>query len=59
MACQCLAVVVGYAALAYLAYKMWNSFYSTVFPYLFAVPQNLQVLAGAKWAGGFSIRRLQ
>lgn len=42
--------VIGYAGLFYLFYKALNSVYQIIFPYLFAVPQNLQVLAGARWA---------
>lgn len=36
-----------------------NIIYAIVFPYLFAVPHNLQVLAGAKWAGKIFLYVLQ
>jgi len=54
MACDCVVTATGYAVLFYLAYKLFTAAYNVIFPYMFAVPQNLQVLAGAKWAGGWS-----
>ena len=50
MACSFLFTVFGYLAIAYFVQKLLRTAYNIVFPYLFAVPQNLQVLAGAKWA---------
>lgn len=50
MACNCLITLGGYAAITFVVYKILQSLYATIFPYLFAVPHNLQVLAGAKWA---------
>jgi 17beta-estradiol 17-dehydrogenase / very-long-chain 3-oxoacyl-CoA reductase len=47
--CWCVSLI-GYAALALLVRKFFVSFYQIVFPYLFAVPQNLRVLAGGDWA---------
>jgi hypothetical protein len=49
MDCFCLTIA-GYAAFIYLFAKILQTLYNIVFPYLFAVPQNLQVLAGARWA---------
>jgi hypothetical protein len=49
MDCFCLTFA-GYAAFIYLFAKILQTLYNIVFPYLFAVPQNLQVLAGARWA---------
>jgi len=46
----CVYAWIGYATTAYLLYKLFNAVYAIVFPYLYAVPQNLLVLAGAKWA---------
>lgn len=50
MACSFLFTVFGYIAIAYFMQKLLRTAYNIIFPYLFAVPQNLQVLAGAKWA---------
>ena len=49
MTCSCVSLA-GYAVLAFLAYKLFTTLYNIIFPYLFAVPQNIAVLAGAKWA---------
>ncbi|KAI1728439.1 short chain dehydrogenase domain-containing protein [Ditylenchus destructor] len=50
MVCDCLLTLGGYAALAFVLCKIFQSLYATIFPYKFAVPHNIQVLAGAKWA---------
>jgi 17beta-estradiol 17-dehydrogenase / very-long-chain 3-oxoacyl-CoA reductase len=50
MTCGCFVTIAGYVALAILIKKLACSAYNIIFPYLFAVPQNLPVLAGAKWA---------
>jgi len=47
---MCWYELVGYATVAYLLYKVAMALYAIVFPYLYAVPQNILVLAGAKWA---------
>lgn len=49
MTCSYIAFA-GYIAIVYALLKLLRSVYNVVFPYLFAVPQNLPVLAGAKWA---------
>lgn len=51
MVCDCLISLFGYGVSAYAVYKLFQIFYAIVFPYFYAVPHNLQVLAGAKWAG--------
>ncbi|KAI1720354.1 very-long-chain 3-oxooacyl-coA reductase [Ditylenchus destructor] len=50
MVYEYLLTLAGYGALAFGIYKIFQSLYATIFPYLFAVPHDLQVLAGAKWA---------
>jgi len=50
MVCECFAKTVGYGFLVYIAYKLLASLYNIIFPYMYAVPHNLQALAGAKWA---------
>jgi 17beta-estradiol 17-dehydrogenase / very-long-chain 3-oxoacyl-CoA reductase len=50
MVCSCVVNALGYGVIAYIVYKVLHTIYVTVFPYLFAVPHNIQVLAGAKWA---------
>jgi len=43
-------IIAGYVLLTRLVLKAFTYLYDIIFPYHFAVPQNLQVLAGAKWA---------
>uniref|UniRef100_A0A915M7N8 Uncharacterized protein n=1 Tax=Meloidogyne javanica TaxID=6303 RepID=A0A915M7N8_MELJA len=50
MVCPFFLTIIAYTAIAYFVKRILTSIYNIVFPYLYAVPQNLQVLAGAKWA---------
>ncbi|KAL3088821.1 hypothetical protein niasHT_024830 [Heterodera trifolii] len=45
-----LVSLAGYLTIAIFLQKLFRSLYNVVFPYLFAVPQNIKVLAGAEWA---------
>ncbi|KAF7639273.1 hypothetical protein Mgra_00001233 [Meloidogyne graminicola] len=50
MVCPFLLTIIAYLAIACFIKRLLTSIYNVIFPYLYAVPQNLQVLAGAKWA---------
>lgn len=47
----CLINLIGYATVAYVLSKVYRSLFNIIYPYLFAVPHNIQVLAGSRWAG--------
>jgi len=46
----CVYSLIGYATVAFLVFKLLKAVYVVIFPYLYAVPQNILVLSGAKWA---------
>jgi len=50
MVCDCTLKALGWAALAFLFYKVGRILFNVVYPYLIAAPKNLRELAGAKWA---------
>lgn len=54
MVCDCTLKALGWAALAFLVYKVARVLFNVVYPYLIAAPKNLRELAGAKWAGSLS-----
>ncbi len=55
MVCEFIVSAIGFTVIVYAAYKIVTALIRSIFPFQYAVPQNLQVLAGAKWAGEIGI----
>ncbi|MCP9259313.1 Estradiol 17-beta-dehydrogenase 12 [Dirofilaria immitis] len=50
MVCQCALLLLGWAFLLYLLYRLATVLYNLIYPFFIATPINLYKAAGGKWA---------